>query len=496
MQLNSKRPLGDSTTVIDLADRDEMDDDMFPLSAEKSWFTRTQSRRTLPFSLTAQEFVHKGSAEYGGRLTFELGSVNAGDLIGTVALQVRLGHWLPQEVLCDIESGALTYANPEDAWFYTNSLGTCLFTKADLLLEDQVLESVDDNFSNCFSLLFSDINTQFGAGIDAYGRVSLQQIAAQSDPVAPVLPRLPFPTSNGYITVILPFSFQRVRLRELFPLLSCKEGTVRVQIQLRPFSEVVRSASGSRSTCDETPLGKTFLFNKAGGGTLTVQASSTIPQFTDVRLVTYGVMTDGKLRTALLKAPFERIYREVQPFYFGEPKKYMVNTPANGIVRLQLPLEVNGPVEEIIWFIRRKSVSNNNEWINYSNTLEVEYDARYRPFSSMLDRASLWVNGTPFIEAEGDYFRRNISQNHRGGIVGYNNFVYGYTFAERPGRHDPSGWMNASRSSDVRLRIDVRQPSLSPNIQTDELEFEVVVYCLCVNWVRFQNGITNKIFSS
>jgi hypothetical protein len=207
-------------------------------------------------------------------------------------------------------------------------------------------------------------------------------------------------------------------------------------------------------------------------------------------------MTDGKLRTALLKAPFERIYREVQPFYFGEPKKYMVNTPANGIVRLQLPLEVNGPVEEIIWFIRRKAVSNNNEWINYSNTLETEYNERYRPFSSMLDRASLWVNGTPFIEAEGDYFRRNISQNHRGGIVGYNNFVYGYTFAERPGRHDPSGWMNASRSSDVRLRIDVRQPSLSPNIQTDELEFEVVVYCLCINWVRYQNGIVNKVFSS
>jgi hypothetical protein len=40
-----KRPLGSSTTVLDLADRDEMDDDMFPLTSEKSWFTRDVNRR-------------------------------------------------------------------------------------------------------------------------------------------------------------------------------------------------------------------------------------------------------------------------------------------------------------------------------------------------------------------------------------------------------------------------------------------------------------------
>jgi hypothetical protein len=46
--------------------------------------------------------------------------------------------------------------------------------------------------------------------------------------------------------------------------------------------------------------------------------------------------------------------------------------------------------------------------------------------------------------------------------------------------------MNASRSTDVRLRIDVNE----------EAEFEVLVYSIALNWVRFENGIANKLFSS
>jgi hypothetical protein len=109
----------------------------------------------------------------------------------------------------------------------------------------------------------------------------------------------------------------------------------------------------------------------------------------------------------------------------------------------------------------------------------------------MLVSANLQVNGISLIQAEGDYFRREIASRHRGGIVGYNSFVYGYTFAQNPGRQNPSGWMNASRSQDVRLRMDIRPPNGS-----EDLEFEVVVFSLALNWVRFENGIVNKVFSS
>jgi hypothetical protein len=256
----------------------------------------------------------------------------------------------------------------------------------------------------------------------------------------------------------------------------------------------VRVANGIRDVCDETPLGKSFEFNVVGSQPPrreTVIASSVIPQFEEARLVTYGMLLDGKLREAALRAPFDRLFREVLPFRFTEPKKYIDTVPSNGLVRLQLPLEINGPIEEIVWFIRRKAISVNNEWNNYSNRLESEYDSVFRPFQSMLAYGSLQVNGSPLIEADGDYFRLTAAKRHRGGIVAYNSFVYGYVFAENPGLQNPSGWLNASRSSDVRLRLDITPPG-----GHEDLEFEVSVYCISLNWVRFQNGIANKVFNS
>jgi hypothetical protein len=487
MNLNSSRPLGEATTVIDVADRDEMDDDMFPLDSEKSWFTRDSDRRYLNFSPVVQEFVHKGSASFGNRLVFELGSVKACDLLFAVALQVRLGHWLSDSVVAAIQAGTYTYNTVlgSDPWFYANSLGSAMIAKCEFLLEDQVLETLDGDFANMTDLLFTDINTQFGAGIDALGRVPFTELLNWPNYRV-------FPTWNGILSVILPFSFQRIRLRNGFPLTSVKEGTVRVAITLRPFHECVRIKTGIRATCNETPLGKTFAFDVQGGGEpVTVVAAADVPQFQDTRLVTYGVLLDGKLRQAMLHAPFDRLYRDVQTFRFDEPKKYLVTASSQGVVSLQLPLEVNGPIEEFIWFVRRKAVLVNNEWINLSNRLESEYNPIFRPLESMLVSATIQVDGIELIQADGEFFRKEIAKRHRGGIVAYNSFVYGYTFSQTPGQQNPGGWMNASRSQDVRLRVDVRPPGGS-----EDLEFEVVVFSINLNWVRFQNGIANRVFSS
>jgi len=477
--MNYTRPLGDQTTVIDVADRDEMDDVLFPLDSEKSWFTRTMSRRTLPFTPVLQEFIPRGALDFGQKFVFEIGSVNAGDLLFSVALQINLGHWFVPDIVQGLMNGTLTYVNPQEAWYYANSLGSILIQKAELIVDDQVLETVDGDFSNIFNTYGVDKNMQIGLSTDAYGKLTIPSLQTSKQV---------FPTSNGFITCILPFSFQRVRQQNGFPLLSCREKTVRVEVTLRPFADCVRIASGVRATCDETPLGKKFSLQGPSGIQI-ITASASSPSFADARLLTYGMLTDGKLRTALLKAPFERIFREVQSFRFSEPKKYVVNS-GGGIVYLQLPIEVNGPLEEIIWVIRRKAVSLNNEWTNYSSALESEW-TMYAPGESMLHYGAIQVNGMTMIEAHGDYFRRNIAKAHKGGITSYNSFLYGYTFANSPGEHNPSGWINTSRSSDVRLRIDVQPPN-----GAEDLEFEVLVYCIGVNWVRFENGIANKLFSS
>ena len=484
---SSTRPIGDRTTILDVADRDDMDDLLFPLDATNSYFTRNEGRRVLPFSTSVQEFIPKGTTGFGGTLVFEIGSVASCDILLGLSLQIKLGHWLSSDVLNKLLKREWQYVNPSTSWSYANSLGTTLIQRADFMLDDQILETIDGDFTNVASLLFADINQQYGLAYDALGRMPFSSLLTMPADLAKYPSIGIYPTDNGIITCVLPFSFQRTILRSGFPLASCKQGTLRVSITLRPFSECVRRLNGTRDSCDQTPLGLPFVFKEtvAPHTTHTIVASTLIPAFQDTRLITYGAMIGGKLRKALIHAPFDRLFRQLSFFSFDQPMKYasIVN---EGSISLQLPLEINHPIEEIIWVIRRKDVATNNEWTNYSAVLQREFDPQYVPLSDLLIKAELQVNGEALVSGDARYFRREISAVHRGGIVAYNNYVHGYSFAKKPGDQDPTGWFNASRTTDVRLRIDVVAGH----------EFEVLLWTTNINWVRFQNGIANLVFTT
>lgn len=489
MDIQSSKPLGDRTTVLDIADREELDDWFFPTDAEHTYFTRKEERRTLPFTTSIQEFPYQGTSGFGGKVVFTLDGIQTGDLLLGTMLQVKLGHWLPGDIQRFLVSGKYVYQQPDESWHYANSLGTSLIEKAEFMLEDQVLETIDSVYTHIFSCADSDINTQFGLAYDAYGRKSITDLSGVADSQI-------YPNSSGILTCILPFSYMRTRLQNGFPLLSVKSHTVRIAITFRPFEQVVRKRSVNRSGMDETPLGKMVAYYDKTvpwwpGLNVQRENGRVVPAFQDMRLLTYCALVDGKYRNALLYSPFERPYREIQRFVFDEPLKYAVNKKEGDVICVQLPLELNNPVEEIVWVIRRKAVAINNEWTNFSGILASEYDSVYNPLEGLCVRGEIQVNGLTVVEGEGDYFRQHYAEKHKGGIVSYENFIYGYCFALRPADYQPSGWINASRSSDIRLRLDVKPPSGNQN-----KEWEVFVYARAINWVRFENGIANKIFSS
>jgi hypothetical protein len=177
-------------------------------------------------------------------------------------------------------------------------------------------------------------------------------------------------------------------------------------------------------------------------------------------------------------------------------------------VEIQLPLELNHPVEELIWVVRRKGVILNNEWTNYTTLLESQR-AAIDPISAPSDpslstpafvlRGKIQINGLDLIEADGDFFRREIARVHRGGLTPYLAGIYGYSFARAPSKHQPSGWMNASRTWTTRITLQVVSP---PAVavpggfdQTIANTWEVRVYAVAMNWMRFENGIANRIFT-
>lgn len=466
-----ERAGGDITTLLDLTPRDFQDNYMFPLSADKTWWL--PSNRTLtPFSMSVQELPFRGPTAFGQRFSFDMKSVGTGDLLLNTILNIELGHWLDDTTLLRLESSG--YKITSDFWAYADRLGSVIIEKAELEIGDSTIETIDGDFMNvCYSL--ADPNIQFGIGTDGLG----QEIREQNHP---------FPTSDRNLYIPLPFFFTRIKLKEALPLLACKEGSVRIHITLRPFEQCVQIIGDLRTCLTDTPLDKvteiTSYMNEVQMP-LSIRSSSTIPQFKSIKLITQAANTDGIIRQKILRQPFEILRRDIATFYFEEPLKY-ATTSSSDTITVQLPLEVNHPMEDIIWFVRRKGTHLNNEWTNYSSVLKSEYDPVFNPRGPLLKSASLQFNGVEIVNADEQFFRRNIAKAHKGGASAYFSYIYGYSFSQNPGKHQPSGTLNASRLQTVRLTL---------NIVANDL-WEVKVFVVGLQWLRFQNGIANQMFQS
>ena len=475
------RPGGDISTLLDLTDRDEQDNDFFPLDTNLTWFTRSSTRRNIPFVPVVQDFPFRGPANYGQRFTFDIGSVPCGDVMLGTAVQIQLSHWLDVTTLLNLASSKYTYDSPQEAFFFANSIGSIILEKAELEIDGVTIETIDGDFIYVFGSLSTDLNQQIGLSTDSLGLISTTDLLNWN-------PQRNFPIEDGNIFCILPFFFMRNRLRESLPMVAIKEGSAKIHITFRPFDYVVRQLQGFRDSCTSTPLGQVIKFNS---GTIKKTVPQTPLDFQQVKLITYGAYLSGIERDKMLREPFEHLIREVQTFTFDEPLKYVVSKIANSSMTIQLPLEANHPLEEIIWFIRRKATNINNEHTNFSSVIEQEYDPVFNPRMPLLQYAKIQANGITLCEAPEQYYRQLIANHHKGGIVSYSRFIYGYPFAHHPSEeHQPSGSLNASRLQSLRLTLEVKQPE--SNFDTS---WEVKVYCIGLNWLRFENGIANKLFT-
>jgi hypothetical protein len=483
----TKQPRGSATTLLDLVSRDIQDNTLFPLDANLTKFLRDETLRTVPMSSVMREFTFRGPAIFGQTFTFEMGDMNCGDLISGLFIQLQLGDWFTMMIRENIRNGNLTPIDPKNLWTYCNSLGTSVLDQATLEVDDQVLEKITGDSIHVSSVLFPDLNTQYGVA-DTIGLKSISRLKQLDGKKA-------FLTEDGWVIVPLMFSMLRERLTATFPLIACRAGTMRIRVTLKKFDQVVRILSGSRASCSDSPLGKDIQLIDNRLPLNKVKTFSILPDEPDLRniqLLTHGVFVDGEYREKLLRQPFERPFREIQHFDFTEPLKYVVNKSGNDLITVQLPLEANQPVEEIVWFLRRKaSITLNNDWTNYSATLEKDYDPIFKPLEPLLVSAKIQANGLDIVNQDESWFRSHISRAHRGGKKSYDAFIYGYSFSRHPGQHDPTGTINASRLDSLRLTLNVKPPQGQIG---EDTEWEVRVFVFAFQWVRFGNGICNKVF--
>jgi hypothetical protein len=498
----------DIKRLVDLVDRGPEDDYFFPASANTTLFRRTWSH----YHNAVQEIVelgYMGHCAWGSRITVPLRAKESGDLLQWLCLRLKPRSWLGADLESKFRAGTWNYADVSAGWMWAGGLGSVAIAKVEWEIGDAVVEQWPGEWMDVWSRRAVDLGRGGVWDADLYGSVPAPLLRDTGrDPWTAVSP-----TEDGYVYCWLPLTFLR-RPQTAFPLIAVGEHTeVKVHITLRPFAEVVRRRAVARTTCDETPVGSIVRVVDQTGATpipWDVRLPGRAPDFEEVAVLAGVVHLEDPLRGSYMRDPFEMMYEPVTHSVFDVPDKVAVESDSGSgaTVTMQCPLpELNGPVRELVFFLRRKGVTAYNEWTNYGVLLEPELVATVREHipgnarsglrglleefptqRPLLQRARLMVDNAVFRDEAEAWWRYESALQLPGGVRLSGGMVYGHQFGDAarwmPDDLQPAGTVNASRST-LRLDLDVLPVSGG---------WEVHVFAVGVNWMRFVGGLVGPLF--
>lgn len=473
------KPVGEIKKIVSLVDRTDFDEYVYPKDTTNTEFLPDYK----PYHNFTQEAVvwpFAGSPRWGQRFTFSVPWPWQSDFLNYIILRLKPNSWLSPDAQQHLgpEQNDWVPVQSNAFWIWTNSLGTAAIELAEMEINGVIVEQFSGDWINVWAKCFRD--TSNGASTDemlgAYSSLSTRNF---------------LPSEDGYIHCPLPFWFSKYK-NNAFPLASCSgPNTVRFHITLRPFSAVIRKLTDALQ-CDETPCGKSFMvrnyYSYAYSRLQSVAVDPNIPSFEAADFLCGISHIDGELRKAYIDMPHEILMYPVLEHAFSEPLKYVVNTTQENTIKIGLPIIGNGPIRQILFFLRRKaSISLFNDYTNYSGVLTNELDPVWNPSQPLLLRAQLLVGTAVWADEDESWWRAN-AVDMPGGVRAFGNYIYSYNFAEKPAAFSPSGSLNMSRV-DVRLNLTVQPPASTYN-----KEWTVSVFLVGTNWMRFENGLANQLF--
>ena len=490
--------------LVDLVDRGPRDDLFFPAAATQTIFRRTwpPMHHAVP---DVVEVAYKGKAHWGGRITIPLSRYGYGDMLQWICLRLQPRSWLGADLDAKILSGEWTYADPASAWMWASSLGSIAIAKVELEIGDTLIEKWGGEWMDVWSRTWMEGGRAAGWDYDVVGQRRIYTMRTCPDWMTIK------PTEDGYVYCWLPLPFLR-RPTVGFPLAALGETEMRIHITLAPFSSVVRRRSVPRTSSAEVPLGSVVSFLDVTGATpipYDVRLPSIVPLFDDVTVLAGVALLDEPQRLSLMHEPREELYDRVQEMVFDLPEKATVS---NNTVSMQLALrDFNGPLREICWFVRRKRVWDYNEWTNYGSLLEddlvaaapvagvqlIGFPLTQQP---LVSKATLRVDNAIWRSEAEQYWRVEYGLAHRGGIRAAGGMVYGFVLGDAAGwtagDQQPAGTVNASRAA-LRLDLDITVPSgatFSTCSTDSSWGWEVYVFGIGINWMRFVGGVVGPLF--
>ena len=502
--------------LVDLVDRGPEDDVFYPATSNNTIFTREfrPYHNVVPDTV---EIGYKGDASWGGRITVTLNHSETGDLVQWLCVRIKPASWLGPDLEAKLQNGLWDYADTTSGaiWTWAASLGTIAIQTVEFEIGDAIVETWPGEWMDIWSRMSLDAGRSGTWDSDIFAQRPFSEIR---------LPRTgdtrdPFTTfqatEDGFVYCWIPLAFFK-RPHLAFPMAAVgpagggsQEQPVRVHITFRPFTEVIRRQNIARTNPCESPLGTTVvLVNKSGKTPIpwSYTLPTVTPGFDDVTIMVGVVHTEERLRESLMREPLELLYEPVKYMKFTLPTP-LIQTYTTNPITLSFPLtDLNGPVQEICFFMRRTGVWQFNEWTNYGALLENDFFPAFETFlgiqrtqQPILVSARLMVGNAVWRDETEKWWRTEYAAENRGGVRLYSGMVYGFSFGPSPSPPlsssdflQPGGTVNASRAQ-IRLELTMQAPSPSDG-NTYIPGWDVHVCGFSYNWMRFVKGQVGPLF--
>ena len=425
-------------------------------------FFKVVYRRHTNFAVESIEQTFNGSADFGKRVTATIS--RNGDLIQQMYLEV---------VLPDVTgTGVWTYG-----------VGNALVKQAEIEIGGQLIDRQYGDWMN----IWTELTIPAGKRLGYDNMVGNATTATTTDQVGVLDADAPT-TGVAQYRLYVPFQFWFNRNPGLaLPLIALQYHEVKLNLEIRPLTDLVQSATAS------APTGGSF------------------------KLYVDYIYLDTDERRRFAQVSHEYLIEQVQ--FTG------TETIANNTTNKNVTLNFNHPVKELIWAHttsnRAQAWSNtvygSGSWFNYSGAIATQ--AGTATGADSFTTALLQLNGHDrFSVRYADYFRKVQNYEHHtrvprvgGDLAGQladatqqslRQYIYSYSFALSPEEHQPSGTCNFSRIDNAVLQLNygadsqtgaVAVPALGPTIGSS---LNLNIYAVNYNVLRIMSGMGGLAYSN
>jgi len=380
-------------------------------------------RRHTNFSIEAIEQVFTTEPDFSKIVSATLARGN-GDLVHNIYLQFTLP--------------ALKQNQNGSTWVgYVNSIGHNIIKRVDLEIGGQLIERHYSEWLEMWTelSLSESQKLNYNQLIGKYNTdISLETNALESR------------------TYQVPLQFWFCRNQGLsLPLIALTQHEVKIKIEFRPLSELIKSDVVLTSIVD---------------------IDENTPIIKDCSLYVDYVFLDDAERKIFAQAPHEYLIELVQ--YQGEK-------PIDaGISNDKIRFSFDNPVKELLWVISTNTNLATNT-LTGNNHLKFSSTSGKDTFKTLRIQFN---GGDRFSVRNSDYFRLAQPLDHHTGAP--RKHIYCYSFALKPEEHQPSGSVNMSRinNSDFFISFD----------NTDVVESKFKLFALSYNVIRIVAGTAGMAY--